>query len=39
MFEDEMFLQLSLREECNWIFEKFKSIIWNEYFVIKNVTG
>jgi hypothetical protein len=32
MFEDEMSLQLSLKEECSWSFEIFKSIIWNEYF-------
>lgn len=31
MFEDEMFLQLSLNASCCWFFENFKSIIWNEY--------
>jgi hypothetical protein len=34
-----MFLQLSLREICYWIFEKFGSIIWNEYFQFRNVRG
>jgi hypothetical protein len=31
MFEDEMFLQLSLNASCCWFFENFKSIIWNEF--------
>jgi hypothetical protein len=32
MFENEMFLQLSLMEVYYWIFKKIRSIIWNEYF-------
>jgi len=34
-----MLLQLSLKEICYWILENFKSIIWNEYFQLRNVRG
>jgi hypothetical protein len=32
MFEDEMFLQQTLREICYYISEKFRCIIWNDSF-------